>query len=362
MSKLYISPGKPSDGAKSLKEKLNAHYVKTEGSTYSPKNEHLIVNWGNSQKMPWYKNGINILNKPDKVAVAVNKTATFQKLRAANLSVPDFTTDINVARGWFNGASSLKVVCRTKINASGGDGIVIAKTSEEVVQAPLYTKYQKKQNEYRIHVLKDIIIDFAEKKKSTSWNVEQKGEIDPYIRSHDRGWVFCREGVNPPPKVLDLAKKSIKALELDFGAVDIIFSDAGDGVAYALEVNTAPGLEPGGTTLERYSAALKNLSENKAIKPAIVIPANANLNNTPPPAQVVQQITQAVPVPAAVVAVQTPIKKVTNSTRKVYKIADLSDIEVTEENGKVTIRGKVGGYKIKALEVSGNVSFWAKEE
>ena len=50
---------------------------------------------------------------------------------------------------------------------------------------------------------------------------------------------------------------AIKALGLDFGAVDIIYNEAEDQ-HYVLEVNTAPGLE--GTTLQKYTEAILEMS------------------------------------------------------------------------------------------------------
>jgi hypothetical protein len=71
------------------------------------------------------------------------------------------------------------------------------------------------------------------------------------IRNHENGFVYAREGINPPEAVL-LASQTVfdKCTELDFGAVDVIYN-AKTNRAYVLEVNTAPGLE--GQTLEDYA-------------------------------------------------------------------------------------------------------------
>ena len=55
------------------------------------------------------------------------------------------------------------------------------------------------------------------------------------------------------------AIKAVEALDLDFGAVDII--ETRQGEIFVLEVNTAPGLE--GKTVESYGNAILNfIKEN----------------------------------------------------------------------------------------------------
>lgn len=56
------------------------------------------------------------------------------------------------------------------------------------------------------------------------------------------------------------AKKAVRALGLDFGAVDILVQE--DGTPYVLEVNAAPGL--GGTTPKLYADAFRKWYEDEA--------------------------------------------------------------------------------------------------
>ncbi len=76
---------------------------------------------------------------------------------------------------------------------------------------------------------------------------------DPWIRTHDRGWVYATQGVVPNEEAQTLAVSALGRLGLDFGAVDIAIGKLGVAV---LEVNSAPGLE--GTTLEKYVNYFKN--------------------------------------------------------------------------------------------------------
>lgn len=111
-----------------------------------------------------------------------------------------------------------------------------------------FVKYQKKKNEYRVHVFNGSVIDITQKKKRKGVTVDTK------IRNYHNGWVYCRDDVYIPEGIELLAIRTIKALNLHFGAVDIIWNEL-QNKCYVLEVNTAPGLT--GTTLERYADAIK---------------------------------------------------------------------------------------------------------
>jgi glutathione synthase/RimK-type ligase-like ATP-grasp enzyme len=147
-----------------------------------------------------------------------------------------------------------RVFCRMTLTGSGGEGIHIARKPTELVNCHLYVEGIPKAEEYRIHVLHNKVVDVQEKRakngasKDEGWNAE--------IRNHQYGWVFVREGVNPPKAALQEAIKAVAALGLDFGAVDLAI-DKRDKKPKVFEVNTSPGLE--GTTLDNYANAFTEL-------------------------------------------------------------------------------------------------------
>jgi hypothetical protein len=102
-------------------------------------------------------------------------------------------------------------------------------------------------------VFKGSVIDFVQKKLKSGFTPK------PYIRSHDNGWVFCREGVELPESVSNTALRAVEALGLDFGAVDLAISKKGKVCVF--EVNTAPGIE--GTTVTNYTKAIKAYLEQQ---------------------------------------------------------------------------------------------------
>jgi glutathione synthase/RimK-type ligase-like ATP-grasp enzyme len=203
-----------------------------------------IINWGNSQRR---FNG-EYINKPEAVANASDKLATASILGSYAVPQPDYTRDIQVAQQWYDEGRT--VVCRTLLRANSGRGIQLAsKDGQDLVKAPLYTKYVKKSDEYRVHVVGGKAIDVQQKKKRQEVDNEK---VNYQIRNACNGWVFCRDGVVAPTCVTDAAVRAVDALGLDFGAVDIGYNRKHDR-ADVYEVNTAPGLE--GTTLDKYYEA-----------------------------------------------------------------------------------------------------------
>jgi hypothetical protein len=176
----------------------------------------------------------------------LDKLTQFKRFHENNVSAPEFTTDRAVAAGWLPDSA---VVCRTLLRGSEGRGIVVAETADQIVAAPLYTKYVKKKKEFRVHVLNGKVIDVQEKRRKGEFD----GERDTRIRNVHNGYVFCRDGVVEPNALRDLALSAVGSLGYTLGAVDIVFNEH-HGKCFVLEVNSTPGME--GTTLEKYSDAI----------------------------------------------------------------------------------------------------------
>lgn len=208
-----------------------------------------IINWGSSEPF----NGVpycRVLNNPDNVRLASNKLYTFNQWALHGVSCPDWTEDINIAREWIDNDHT--VFCRTRLQSHSGDGIVIATSYDNLVNAPLYTKYIKKKKEFRVHVFNGEVIDIQEKRRSSN-----SPDSSFLIRNHASGFVFCRDNIVEPTDLRDTGIKAVESLGLDFGAVDVIWNAHYDK-CYALEVNSAPGLE--GTTLNKYVTTIKELA------------------------------------------------------------------------------------------------------
>lgn len=232
--------------SRSLSNSLGGWQIYPDRRFY-PKSRHCIINWGNTLKPNWWNENLKILNTFEAVENAKNKLNTFNILELNGISHVDFTTDRSTVSNWLN--EGKKVYCRRTVTGCAGEGIVIARQEEEVVNSPMYTKGIDTKAEYRVHVFNGEVIDYIKKRRVLE---NEPTEIENQIRNHANGWIFTRNNLNRLERVEELAVKAVKALGLDFGAVDIIKDT--DNVCYVLEVNTACGLE--GQTLENYRQAI----------------------------------------------------------------------------------------------------------
>lgn len=237
---LVRPPERPSSGAQKMNQILGEDSILSRRSPV-PRQFRTVVNWGNSS--PLVGNHVNrIINRPEAIAVAVNKLSALSAMQAAGVRVPAFSTGKPAdRRGMW--------LARHSLTGSGGAGIQVVRKDNEMPTAPLYVKYVPKTTEFRIHVAfgEAVLCQYKLRKNEAEQTPDQK-----LIRNHDNGWVFAPR----PLEDLDLtvkqeAIKAVAALGLDFGAVDMIVGKA-DNLPYVLEVNTAPGMESP-TLMEAYA-------------------------------------------------------------------------------------------------------------
>jgi glutathione synthase/RimK-type ligase-like ATP-grasp enzyme len=233
---------KYSVGARLLARKLGIYHMPDPGLI---RGGHHVINWGNTK---WdVPVAAKVYNKPRNVAVAVNKLASYKALHEGGVLIPEFTTDIDVARDW---AKKSVVMCRTLLESSAGKGITVAQKPLDIIPAKVYTRYVRKKREYRVHVFQGRVIGYKRKIKHKDVAVD-----NDFIRSHDNGYRYICDPANPPTqRTLDNAVAAVGALGLDFGGVDIAWVEKGDK-PYVLEVNTAPGLTD--MTGDWYAQAFK---------------------------------------------------------------------------------------------------------
>lgn len=255
-----------SKGMKALRDELksrghNAKAIRRSASRYRQRSTHLVINWG----MGANPKGFTLLNDIDGVNKARNKQRCFDELAGSGLVeyIPDTTTNRITARNWIEREGN-KVFSRTTLSGRSGAGIVVANDIDSLVSAPLYVKgIENISREIRVHVFKDSVIDFAQKKRMNSERLEELGiTANPNIKNLNNGYIFARAGVAIPRIAMEVAVDSINALGLDFGAVDIILSSRGGNEwPYILEVNTAPGIT--GSSVLKYASAVERMINNE---------------------------------------------------------------------------------------------------
>lgn len=251
----------PSNGAKELANALGIKRLRCTGSKWKPKTGDTVINWGSSTVPDTLKGWLHakpvFMNIPNAVHVAASKLNSLTNMKEAGVNVPEFTQDRSVAAGWLSDGHS--VIARALDRGSAGRGITFHEKGSDpsaLPSVPLFTRYEPRKYEYRLHVFRQAdgtysVVDAAQKRKKSG--VE---DANFKVRTHDNGWVYCREGIEIPDGASEQARTAVQALGLDFGAVDTGYTCSTKRTT-VFEVNTAPGLE--GSTIARYAEAMKEL-------------------------------------------------------------------------------------------------------
>ena len=236
--------------------------MRTTGSRWAYRPGDLVINWGNSS----LRNNVpdeGYINHPHAVANAIRKDIAWAMLREAGVPTVEWTSYHQTAFEWMRDNDD-RVLVRTSLSGSRGQGITVygmdmtdwARPVHEFLEVGFGDVYVKVfgrnpqlVTEYRVHVVDGQVIDFVQKKRSNSY----EGRPNPYVRSYKNGWIFARQEVEISEAVNAASVGAVKALGLDFGAVDIAEDRSGAVCVY--EVNTAPGIE--GSTVPAYGAALR---------------------------------------------------------------------------------------------------------
>lgn len=211
--------------------------VRKDSVRYKRRPSDKIVTWGKVAPSPH-----ELAGQEQAKHIACNKLLSFRKFKEYGVSCPEWTTDLAEALEWH--FAGKPVLARTKLTGHSGEGI------EFIGEAPypharLYVQYKKKKHEFRVHVFQSKVIDVTQKKRRAGFEGRNN-----QIRNHQNGWVYCRENIQEPEGLQQLALDACSAIGLLSGAVDIIWNEK-ENKCYVLEVNTAPGVE--GTTCKKYT-------------------------------------------------------------------------------------------------------------
>ena len=248
---MRVIPYKMASGSgKALAEALGVRRLRREGAPLNLRGT-TVINWGCSSLERSFTNG-RVLNQPSQVAISVNKLSAFNLMQEGGVPLPNFTEDREEALGWLY--DGLKVVSRTRLEGSGGAGIVIAETPAQLAEARLYVRYMPKETEYRIHVGNGRVFFIQRKARRTDVPDEQ---VNWRVRNLEGGFIYANQNVEANEDVKNAAVLAVSSLGLDFGAVDLLVTPRGK--IAVLEVNCAPGLA--GSTLTRYVEFFQSLSQ-----------------------------------------------------------------------------------------------------
>jgi hypothetical protein len=232
---IYIYCTRPSEGARELVREINAQNywakrTKSFAGTGRYRPGDLVVSWGDTcnRSVP----GVTYLNNKPRPT----KYQELQTLHTAGVSCPEVS--LSPESNWLP----------RKNNHQGGSDLL-----RPPVNPDYYVKKYEIRKEFRVHIFRS-----GETYSSIRAGIKvprdgvDSSALHPWIRSYDAGWRLdygqaCQLEIRQ--SVRDEAKLAIKALGLDFGAVDV--GVLADNRPLVLEVNRAPGNE--GNTTRTYA-------------------------------------------------------------------------------------------------------------
>lgn len=204
--------------------------------------DHLI-RWGSSSSVRYRPD--NVVNQRSAISNNVDKFGSLRRMDDAGVPVPNFSrSPRDIGYPAFGRGSSHE----------GGTDIVVVENDLQARQSgsDYFTEYIQSQSEFRVHVVDGTIEKLSEK---IAREVSEEDGRHPVIRNYDNGWRFLRPQSGRPAGVVQ-AIAAVRAMELDFGAVDMIFDEENN--PYVLEVNTAPSADP--PTIQTYGEALADMT------------------------------------------------------------------------------------------------------
>lgn len=183
-----------------------------------------------------YTGGLPSLNAR---AGTFNNIAQMNKLSASGIRVPPFVTNVEYA-DWT--ALEFPLLAREEKHHGGRDIRPVLQIEEVpwrmAAGAKFFTQYIPIAEEYRAWVYRRRVQAMYTK------DMRYPDKFKRIGRNFHNGFAFSfLEKTARPVDACDLAAKAVFALDLDFGAVDLIKGK--DGRFYVLEVNTAPGVTDG---------------------------------------------------------------------------------------------------------------------
>lgn len=189
-----------------------------------PRNIDILIRWGSTKKadarVTW--------NPTKAIWKSTNKKFCRELLAQEGIPVPRM------------GEDKFPCIARPTKHARG-QKFIVCRSREDVLRArrkgcSYFSEFYPKRHEYRVHIGSGKILFISEK----------IGGNHPFVWNHGKGYIFKPLRRHEfRPEVYRPAKAALKALGLDFGAVDVMTDAIGDfPVAVVSEVNTAPAGSP----------------------------------------------------------------------------------------------------------------------
>ena len=224
---------------KKTAKKLNAQLILQNSYKLNtiPNNANVLA-WGVVEERANY-------NTAEAVRLCSNKHKCLQKLKEEGLQNLD--SKVYSKKEVFNIEGPF--IWREKPYGWGGKGIELHKSHYTLPPSGFIVQYIEKAEEYRVIVAFNKVLSVSRK----------VGDKDNHIVwNHKNGFTFIRLPWPEAKKVGRFAIKVARTLEIDVAGIDIIEDPGGN--LYAIDINTAPGLE--GLNLQKMNWILEQVEKD----------------------------------------------------------------------------------------------------
>lgn len=223
----YVYRSDKSEGAAALVKALGAKRIGEgyQGDGVDLREGDVVVNWG--ARIGRVPAGVKVLNN----APLLDKLEQIEVLTKAK--VP--TVIVKGAEGEW--------IYRKREHYDGNDLLAPPKKDTQ----GFWVKKENIVKEVRVHSFNGVSIRAGQKEPETR-------DAHPWIRTYKGGWRINCNGFRSTEEMRKIAHAAVKALGLEFGAVDIGVKD--DKSLIVLEVNRSPGIE-NENTMPTYAEAIK---------------------------------------------------------------------------------------------------------
>lgn len=229
--------------ANALRERgINASTA-TSASRRATRGHRTIINYGVSTPPTAFRQGsVTWSNTCEAVANCSDKLRTLATLYSAQVPCIDWARSTLLSGNWLG--EDGKIVVRHVVNGHSGQGIEIVRRGNPIPNAPLYTRYFRKDAEYRVHVAFGDVILIQQKKRENGH--AQQGE-EHLIRTRANGYVFSVNDLacdsrNYRSALCDLALRAAAAVGANHCAVDLLVRHSDPVDMRVVEINSAAAL------------------------------------------------------------------------------------------------------------------------
>ncbi len=224
----YVYRTDKSEGAAQLVKALGAKRIGAD-TRVELKIGDVVVNWGAVLAYP-VPRGVKVVNN-------TNLLDKWEQIKLLTKASVETVTAVKHLEAWIH---------RDLEHYDGND------LKRGLNLSGFWVKRENIVKEFRVH-------SFAGKSIRAGVKEPAGPDAHPWIRTYTHGWRINCNGFRSSPEMREIAHAAVKALKLEFGAVDI--GQREDGSLLVIEVNRSPGMETDTEPAEAYAEAVREWAE-----------------------------------------------------------------------------------------------------